>query len=254
MAARRAARSVLTIPPPNRPEERTAFWDSLAAAMAGPPPPDLGRPPRPDLSLPPPPDAGPRMSQPAPRKFETGAAEPPQQLPQRGLRGSAVHREHGALETLEGYLGYAGRALSMLPTGPALLQEVLRKQDPALAAYRARPVVPKAPPDASVATNIEEAKRHRGDAVWFYNQVKPNGPWDYKTQGLDYEDFGNFNYAATGAALGLSDDDLARAAGGVQKILPGKRYPGQPWGRPPYGDQPEDQFRIRDGLAYYRGR
>lgn len=37
--------------------------------------------------------------------------------------------------------------------------------------------------------------------VWFYGQVQDYGPWDYKQAG-PYEDFGNFNYGAVGAAMG----------------------------------------------------
>lgn len=29
------------------------------------------------------------------------------------------------------------------------------------------------------------------DLGWFYNQVKNKGPWHYKQQGAQYQDFGN---------------------------------------------------------------
>jgi hypothetical protein len=48
---------------------------------------------------------------------------------------------------------------------------------------------------------------------WFRSQVTDFGPWDYKRQDSKYEDFGNFNYGATGAAFGFSEDTLLRMAG-----------------------------------------
>lgn len=37
---------------------------------------------------------------------------------------------------------------------------------------------------------------------------QPRGPWDYKRRSLTYENIGNFNYGATGAAVGFSEDVL----------------------------------------------
>lgn len=79
---------------------------------------------------------------------------------------------------------------------------------------------PQAPPGISIDSNICEAELHRGlgELVWFYNQVRTGGPWDYKNQyGRQYADFGNFNYGATGKALELSDLLLLRAAGWYQE-------------------------------------
>ena len=76
----------------------------------------------------------------------------------------------------------------------------------------------KIPKGVDVNKNMEEARKHRGNLSWFYNQVKNKGPWDYKQRGSEYEDFGNFNYGATGAAAGIPDQILLRAAGWAQQL------------------------------------
>jgi hypothetical protein len=88
--------------------------------------------------------------------------------------------------------------------------------------------------------------------AWFYRMVRNRGPWDYKQQGSAHQAFGNFNYGATGAALGLSIDEVKRAAGAAQ-ILAGTSNPawGHPADSPPFGDDPADQFWIEQGYRYY---
>lgn len=81
--------------------------------------------------------------------------------------------------------------------------------------------VPNAPPGVNIDDNIREAFQHdaysiHGD-LWFLDQVNYGHPWDYKTLSLKkYEEFGNFNYGATGAAMGYSEDTLLRMAGWAQ--------------------------------------
>ena len=55
-------------------------------------------------------------------------------------------------------------------------------------------------------------------AIVFKGLVTHNGAWDYKRQTADlrYEDFGNFNYGATGAAAGFGLVELHSRAGTVQ--------------------------------------
>jgi hypothetical protein len=94
---------------------------------------------------------------------------------------------------------------------------------------------------------------------WFYNQVRNKGPWDYKQRGPEYQNFGNFNYGATGRALGLSEGLLLREAGRAQQAAgtsrpewgdPGSRL--NPWGGTgSFGDDPVDQFWIRSGFDYF---
>jgi hypothetical protein len=65
---------------------------------------------------------------------------------------------------------------------------------------------------------------------WFYNKVRSRGPWDYKQLNQQYQDFGNFNYGATGAAFGFSQDTLLRMAGWAQ-VQAGTSKP--EWGMAP---------------------
>ena len=91
-------------------------------------------------------------------------------------------------------------------------------------------------------------------AYVFLDAVRPGGVWDYKlTPGGDYEAFGNFNYGATGAALGWSTDTLLRGAGAAQLL--GGAYEsgfGTPLGGAPFGDDPADQFWIQQGITYFQ--
>jgi hypothetical protein len=116
------------------------------------------------------------------------------------------------------------------------------------------------PDGASLNANIAEAKSHKNDLQWFKEQVQNHGPWDYKQLGLIFEDFGNFNYGATGRALGVPRNTLVREAGRAQ-IAAGTSHPS--WGTPGarlgefftggtgfYGDDPVDQFWIIRGIQY----
>src|SRR5262249_24115552 len=77
-----------------------------------------------------------------------------------------------------------------------------------------------------------------------------------------FEDFGNFNYGATAAGLGLPEwmalwgagwaslqADPRRAQMGLGTPYPSLRHP---FGVPPYGDDPDDQIQIKVGYQYYR--
>ena len=118
--------------------------------------------------------------------------------------------------------------------------------------------MPTGPPGASVDRNMIEAGG-RFDPIWFKDQVRNKGPWDYKQHGRQYQDFGNFNYGASGMAFGFPQKTLCREAGRAQQAAgtskPGWGDPGSrviPWGgTPPYGDDPADQEYIKDGIEYY---
>ena len=99
---------------------------------------------------------------------------------------------------------------------------------------------------------------------WFKGQVEAGADWDFKTQGIQYEAFGNVSYGATGTAAGYSKDVLLRMGGWVQKKgnegskpLWGLPYIGKLsarlgwWGKYPYGDQLKDAENIKKGIAYY---
>lgn len=66
------------------------------------------------------------------------------------------------------------------------------------------------------------------------------------------EDFGNFNYGATGAALGLPDWMLYRVAGVKQVKDHWKDGQHTKILIDPYGDDPRDADMIRRGIEYYR--
>lgn len=99
----------------------------------------------------------------------------------------------------------------------------------------------------------------------YYHKVRNHGPWDYKQNktlndfgSLDrqspYEDFGNFNFGATAAALGIPENVALRGAGWASTRSDPSRAAqlGHWWGPPPYGDDPADQIQIMLGYDYYR--
>jgi len=86
----------------------------------------------------------------------------------------------------------------------------------------------------------------------FYSLEKGRGPWDFKQQGAQYQDYGNFHYGVAGAAAGIPTGVLLRAAGYAQ-IRAGTSEP--TWGNPltgaPFGDDPADQDQIMKGIWWY---
>jgi hypothetical protein len=100
--------------------------------------------------------------------------------------------------------------------------------------------------------------------MWFYEHVRNNSDghlsssesMDYKqikSPGVDYADFGNFNYAVVGKALGFSDFALEFGAGVAQGRADGLTYAGaiarstaDPFD---FGDNPGDQDLIMDGIS-----
>jgi RHS repeat-associated protein len=109
------------------------------------------------------------------------------------------------------------------------------------------------PADIDLDANVEEAKKHKYNFIWLYNQVKNRAPWDYKQRDKSLVDFGNFHFGVVGSALGLSEEVLLRGAGWGQSRA-GTSNPayGKFWWKPPYGDDPRDQHMIRLGIRYYK--
>jgi len=127
------------------------------------------------------------------------------------------------------------------------------------------------PQNADVAANVKTAQEnspwwkdtyHSGQ--WFASMVGYGMPWDYKTQGAQYESFGNFHYGYVGKAAGFSDMRLLTEAGRAQIANDQAHnrpvYPGDPgnrltlWGAvAPYGDEPKDQVMIQQGMSAYNG-
>lgn len=88
---------------------------------------------------------------------------------------------------------------------------------------------------------------------WFYQKVRNRGPWDYKQQDRKLANFGNFNYGATGFAAGIPEKALYMGAGFAQSHAKTSRPQWGAWhGEFPYGDDPRDQFWIKQGINYAR--
>jgi len=89
--------------------------------------------------------------------------------------------------------------------------------------------------------------------TWFFNQVKPGGDWDYaRINRQRYDAGGNFNYGATGVALGIPPQVLLRAAG-VAQVFTGHwkaKYGIPALTGPGYGDDPKGQAEIHSGIQY----
>jgi hypothetical protein len=139
------------------------------------------------------------------------------------------------------------------------------------------PPVTSAPPGVSLDDNIRKAERHRpqgpvtvvSSAEWFRSMVTHRGDWDYKRRGkpaergkkAEYEDFGNFNYGATGTAIGFSLAQLLSEGGKLQAVPEGMTEKPKEWGYPagrffgsgkyPYGDEPGDAKVVEAGRDYY---
>lgn len=87
---------------------------------------------------------------------------------------------------------------------------------------------------------------------WFDRICCDSSKWNYKALGSQYDAFGNFNFGATGSAIGIPANVLLRGAGLAKwlKLRPDKF--GQPMGKFPYGNQPDKQQAIQDGIRYYQ--
>ena len=114
--------------------------------------------------------------------------------------------------------------------------------------------MPAGPSRADVESNVADAGAHRlfGPIPWFYNQVRNHGPWDYKQDGEQYRDFGNWHDAVTGTAAGYPPSILRRGAGWAQERA-GTSLPewGHWWTDSPHGDDPNDQKWINRGIFHY---
>jgi RHS repeat-associated protein len=116
---------------------------------------------------------------------------------------------------------------------------------------------PQSPPGVSLDANMKIGQLYGNLNIFsrynaFYNAVRNSGPMDYKQSGSQFQAFGNFNYGAVGAAAGFFDQVLLRAAGWAQQRA-GTSTPawGGPLGGSPYGDDPNDQQMIQNGIDYY---
>jgi RHS repeat-associated protein len=122
--------------------------------------------------------------------------------------------------------------------------------------------IPDGPPGADVKANCDKAKKIINPFT-FKSMVKNKGPWDYKQHGRQYEDFGNYNYGATGHAFGFSLNTLYNEAGRAQVTAKtsnpafGKPAPRLKMlfgcdGTGSRGDDPNDQLWIKRGYESWR--
>jgi len=119
------------------------------------------------------------------------------------------------------------------------------------------PKPPLAPPGVNVNNNIDIAKDYSWGnpfaSLAFYVIVRSNGVWDYKRQGSQYEDFGNFNFGATAAAMDFPYYIAQNGAGIYQQLrgaaAAGQGFPVVKW---PYGDDPTDAKQIQAGYDYFK--
>jgi len=125
----------------------------------------------------------------------------------------------------------------------------------------------KIPPGVSIQDNIDRAKEFQKNhtpeetILWFYDHVRNNkdrhlslqDSMDYKQIDPEYADFGNYNYAVVGKALGFSDSALFNLAGWAQQKSDGSGaiialiralsdFKND-------GDNPEDHAIIKEGIA-----
>lgn len=105
------------------------------------------------------------------------------------------------------------------------------------------------PPGEDVDANIEVAKDM--SLLDFVNHVRSSGEWDYKRYARrvkpnPYEGAGNFNFGATGRALGLPETILKMGAGAYQ-IHENNSLPS--WGGPPWsGVNRKYKKRVDDAI------
>ena len=130
------------------------------------------------------------------------------------------------------------------------------------------PTVPTHPGYANINANIRAAQSAPYALFSFFTLVRGHGQWDYKQNALlndfgtlsprpnppsAYEDFGNFNYGATGAALGLSPEILLIGAG-WQATQSHPESTGTAWQNIftlAGADDFNDQIMIMEGYEYY---
>jgi len=120
------------------------------------------------------------------------------------------------------------------------------------------PPVPPHPKGAQINENIhamekvtaaDPTKAKANSWSWFVHQVKPGGAWDYKALPGGYpkwDDFGNFNYGATGAVLTNSLQTLEQGAAlarlSARPLAQLKNYG--------LGNDPHKNEMIRQGMQY----
>lgn len=90
----------------------------------------------------------------------------------------------------------------------------------------------------------------------FFNSVRNKAKWDYKQQGSQYQDFGNwaFGVESEGFSHGMLPDNFFKRGAGWAQTQAGTSKPewGHWWGGGSFGDDPHDQTQIDNGLRAIR--
>ena len=119
------------------------------------------------------------------------------------------------------------------------------------------PTPPPAPPGVDINTNLAIAQDYSwlnpGSDLAFLSITGHAGVWDYRTNlGQQFDDFGNFNFGATAAAMGFPYYVAQNAAGLYQgDPSTGSGTPFLTW---PFGDDLPGALQIQAGYAYVRAR
>ena len=121
-------------------------------------------------------------------------------------------------------------------------------------------LVPPSPAGVSLVSNLAKAKQMLNPFA-FRNLAQNKGEWDFKQLDHLFQDFGNFHFGAVGASYGFYRQTLLREAGmaqqrdGTSRAAFGQSYK-HVWdiygGVAPYGDDPEDQSWINQGVDFCR--
>jgi RHS repeat-associated protein len=128
---------------------------------------------------------------------------------------------------------FVGAVLADLFTGGFFEHPQLKESKTPRPKNKNCPAVPAHPPNASVNANMLQTsasvpvpdqyggllteKTIQG-GMWFHNVCCWSSLWGYQSQGVQYDDFGNFNYGATGIALGIPRPLLLGFAGIVKNF------------------------------------
>ena len=110
------------------------------------------------------------------------------------------------------------------------------------------------PPGVDIQANLRLASQMgaAGDVQGFYNAVRNGGGWDYKQEGAQYADFGNWHFGLVAKAFGWPVG-IARRGAGLAQMCAGtaKRTNGHVFTQYPYRDADEDEKQITNGFRSF---
>ncbi len=86
--------------------------------------------------------------------------------------------------------------------------------------------------------------------VWFRDVCCWSSPWNYNAIGREYDDFGTFDYGATGVALGIPNNVLLGAAGIAKNLNYWSKGQSNPYLDQPLWNDPQKMDMIVQGINY----